>query len=193
MTDLGRSVFFHSRDGCWQCKRWWRRTLEPGSREPDRTSPAITIFHFFLPTAPLERKEENLVHGLYHRHLPQVGPTYSHFWLSFPGGSCPRTSVAGFLTAPHGVLLSCLPHLPFPHSSKPPWPQWGVLSPPQDPQLPPVYSSCPQSQGYSAEVKSPGPTVSWVKPDRDYASTTHCWKVDVAPCYWRGSTSLPAA
>lgn len=116
----GRSVFFHSCDGCWQCKRWLRRTLEPGSQEPDRTLPAITIFHFFLPTAPLERKEENSVHGLYYRHLPQVGPTYSHFWLSFPGGSCPRTSVADFLTAPHGVLLSCLPHLPFPHSLKPP-------------------------------------------------------------------------
>ena len=42
---------------------------------------------------------------------------------------------------PHGALLSCLPNLPFPHSSKPPWPHWGAWSPPWDPishQSPPA-------------------------------------------------------
>lgn len=113
--------------------------------------------------------------------MSHTWPRISTILAKFPRGSCPRTSVAGFLTVPHGVLVSCLPHLPFPHSSKPPLPQRGVWSPPQDPQLPPVSSSFPQSQGHSAEVKSRSPIVSWVKPDQDYPSTTHCWKVDMLP------------
>lgn len=148
--------------------------------------------HYYLPflpsTAPLERKEENQTQSLYHRHLSPVGPKYPRFWLS--GGPCPRASLAGSLAALHWALLSCLPNLPFPHSSKPPWPHWGAWSPPWDSHLPPVSSSWPQSQGHTAGRKPDRLAVSWVKPGGGYPSTISCWKVDSVPITGGGGQPL---
>lgn len=70
-------------------------------------------------------------------HLPLRGLRFPWFLLSFPRGPCPRAS----LSAHHGPLLSFMPRLPLPHSSKPPWPHWGAWNPPWNPisyQSPPA-------------------------------------------------------
>lgn len=146
----------------------------------------------FLPSySPFREKRGKPDTGFYHRHLSPVGPRYPRFWLSkFLGGPCPRASLAGSLAAPHGALLSCLPNLPFPHSSKPPWPHWGAWSPPRDPHLPPVSSSWPQSQGHTAGRKPDRLAVSWVKPGGGYPSTISCWKVDLVPVTGGGGQPL---
>lgn len=172
--------------------RWWllavqalvRGQLVPGSQQPCGTSLAIPIFLFFLPTAPLERKEENQTQSLYHRHLPPLGPRYPRFRLSM----VPRSTLSQSLSC---HLPSCLPNLPFPCSSNHPDPTGvpGALPGPPSPtsllQLPPISGPHSRRQvplAYSVMSKA------WQRQPKHHPLPKG-WR---GPHHWKGTTSLPA-
>lgn len=115
----------------------------------------------FLPTAPLERKEENQTQSHYHRHLPGLGPRSPRFWLSrFPRGTLPQSLccwLSGCTSWSFAVLLAQPALSPFFKTTLAPL---GCLEPSLGPHLPPVSSTCPQSQGHTAEGKPHGLAVS---------------------------------